>query len=127
VIDRATGIATVQLPDLLPPVNLVFPWQHPFFRFTICMGAVADRIHNGVEYHEREVLPIYANPAHTGWCSVLQPFTAQQLTIQLHKPEELDDHKTVILAAGIEMGTPVAPGRTEPVKWTGCAKVIAVG
>lgn len=42
-IDREHKHAVVQLPELIPGVNLLFNRQYPVFRFVINLGCVADR------------------------------------------------------------------------------------
>jgi hypothetical protein len=130
VIERGTGSAVVQLPNLLPEQNLRMPWQYPYFRFTIGLGVVADRTYHGASYEYTDPHPRqYPHPCylHTEWQMAKQPFAAQSITLQLNQPENLDDAATLLLFAGIEMGTPVSDQLTIPVKYAGCAKIVAVG
>ncbi len=125
-LDREGGHVAVQLPELLPPFNLSVPWRHPFFRFTLCFGAITDRIHDGVEYKDIDNSLPYTQYMTTEWSAVRQSFAAQRIEMQLKYPAGINDQITLILAAGIEMGIPVGRDVIEPVKYAGCGKILLV-
>lgn len=127
-IDRATGSATVQIPDLHQKLNLYLPWEAPFFRLVVSLGVVADRIYNGQDYKDGAGTKNFQTQSfYTPWQHTKQPFAATTITLQLDQPAALQDHHTLILSAGIEMGMPVTDGLISRVKHTGSAKIIAAG
>lgn len=126
-IDRKTGSAVVQLPNLLPRLNLALPWQYPLFRFVAGLGVVADKMYtNGVYKDVTGKKSLYPVSVETDWHPVLQPFTRQRLELNFENMPALDETKTLLLSIGIEMGTPVTNAYITPVKYAGCAKVLRV-
>lgn len=127
-IDRATGTATVQIPDLYQNLNLFLPWEAPCFRLIASLGVVADRIYNGQDYKDAATTTsFHTQTFYTPWQHTQQSFTATTITLQLDHPTTLQDHHTLILSAGIEMGMPVSDGLINRIRHTGSAKIIAVG
>lgn len=125
-IERETGIAEVQLPGLVPGLNLLLPWQYPFFRFIITFGMVADIEFNGINYRSAEKQPLPAL-AHTEWQPARQHFEAQHVVLPLADLALLNDASTLMVCIGIEMGMPVSSQAIDRVKYAGCGKVLAVG
>lgn len=127
-IDRATGTATVQIPELRQKLNLFLPWEAPCFRLIFSLGVVADRIYNGLDFKDvAGTKEFHTQSSRTPWQHIKQPFAATSITLQLDAPAALQDHHTLILSAGIEMGMPVSDGLINRVNHTGSAKIIAAG
>lgn len=108
----------------MPGLNIAFPWLHPFYRFIIILGIVPDSVHNGRDYKDQE----YQQPFKyitTEWQPVRQPAAPENIILALDYPQELDDTKTLLLSVGLEMGTPFSNTDIMPVKYAGCAKVLA--
>lgn len=125
-IERETGTAEVQLPNLIPRLNLLLPWQYPFYRFIITFGIIPDIEFNGTSYKSVEKQPLPAS-AHTVWQPVKQPFPAQRIVLPLADLAVLNDASTLAVGIGIEMGTPVTDQLIERVKYVGCGKILATG
>jgi hypothetical protein len=59
----------------------------------------------------------------------VKPCAATSLQIPIVSPgyPSAGDNETVILAAGIRFGRPLANGEVEQIKYAGTAKILAVG
>lgn len=125
-IDRETNSAWVQLPNLMPEVNLFIPWQFPMFRFVITMQAIKDLHYNyptltGTDRGNT------TQPAYTDWQATGQPYTGERIELTLKDGRIKDDSWTFILSVGLEMGTPISNKVIDTAKYVGCAKILAVG
>ncbi|SEW44624.1 hypothetical protein [Chitinophaga arvensicola] len=125
-VERETGSATITVPQLLPGLNLMLPWQYSFFRIIAIIGLVGDITCKKEDYSsiEKNGPPVTAT---TQWQSVTQPLDAQDLTLQLRDLHQLDDTKTILVGIGIEMGKPYSNKIIHPVKYAGAAKILATG
>ena len=123
-LDRAAGKAVVQLPSLMPGVNLMTSKQYPLFRFVINLGYVADRVFGTkgyVEEGDNENCCVY-----TDWHHTAELFEERELIAQLKDISDMKESSTFILSVGIQMGIPVTNTVVNPVKYAGCAKIMAV-
>lgn len=125
-IERETGTAEVQLPGLLPGLNLLLPWQYPFFRFVITFGIVANIGFNGINYRNAENQPLPVS-AHTEWQLVKRHSEAQRILLALTDLGLLNDDSTLLVGIGIEMGMPVTDQVIERVRYVGCGKILVTG
>jgi hypothetical protein len=123
-IDRENGSALVQLPNLLPDINIFIPWKHPMYRFVISLQTVPDMKHNYPRLTLKET--DCAPAAYSAWYTVQQSYEGSAYTVQL-KAKDLEDDMTLILSVGIEMGMPLSNTVVDIVKYTGCAKILSVG
>lgn len=123
-IDRAAKKAFVQLPELMPGVNLTLAKQYPLFRFIVNLGCVADSLFTNRGYltYEMESRYVYSD-----WQHATQLFTATGISVELKGEAVLSDNITLILSVGIQMGIPITDSVINPMKYAGCAKIIAVG
>jgi len=127
-IDRTTGSAVVQVPELRQKLNLFLPWEAPCFRLVFSLGVVADRIYNGQDFKDAAgIKEFHTQSFYTPWLHIKQSFAATTVTLQLEHPEALQDYHTLILSAGIEMGMPVTDSEINRVRHAGSAKIIAAG
>lgn len=123
-IDKQNGSAWVQLPNLVPEVNLFIPWQYPFFRFVISLQAITD-----LHYNYPELSKINTNEApavYTPWQLTENSYTGELITLQLPEGPQPDDSWTFILSVGLEMGMPVSNTITNTMKDVGCAKILTL-
>lgn len=124
-INRETGSAWVQLPNLLPEINLYIPWRYPLFRFVISLQAVLDLEYN---YPQTSNSNTAAAPvAYTAWQATGEHYAGERIELQLKGGPKQDDSWTLILSVGIEMGTPISNNVINTVKYAGSAKILAVG
>ena len=124
-IDKANGTVTVNLPEIIPGINLTNPDQHPLYRFVFVLGAVADMVYNETRkmympVAEEEIFPAITTTNWHGWKERME---AAEITIRLTNTPDLHNY-TLLLAAGIEFGTPVTNTEVRPVKRDGAAKIL---
>lgn len=124
-IVRDENKAWVQLPDLMPGINLYIPWQYPVFRFVISLKAIADLHHNYPQYTHND-LP-EAPTVYTPWHPTEENYTGQLVELKLNKVRSLTDDWTMILAIGLEVGMPISNNVVNIGKRVGCAKILALG
>jgi hypothetical protein len=127
-IDRAAGRATVQLPELVPGLNLHIPWYNPLFRFVVALGLVTDRTFTGSGYgmrNDTQHFPVAT--ACTSWHAVSQPVEAEMIELDLGISGGMLEENTMLLSVGVEMGVPVSAAVTDVVKRVGCGKILGVG
>jgi hypothetical protein len=123
-IDRTARQAVVQLPELMPGVNLMLNKQYPLFRFVVNLGCVADRLFSTYGYVGAEM---ESRCLYTDWHHTMQLFKSTEVSVELQDTADLREDNTLILSVGIQMGIPVTDTVTNPVKYAGCAKIMAVG
>lgn len=122
-LDRATATATMQLPVLIPGINLANPNKHPLYRLVLVLGAVPD-----IVYHEERKLyqpvnkEIHPVVSETAWYTARQTMEAGTLTAAL-PPAVNQQGYTLLLAAGIEFGVPLTGTEVKPVR-DGAAKLV---
>jgi hypothetical protein len=119
-IDRETASAMVQLPDLVPGINLHLPWKNPMYRFIINLGIADDW---GIDADKASFIPAIYTP----WHLATQHYTGGEFTLQADQTKKLKDEETLIVSVGIEMGNPVTDTLIHTVKHVGCAKLLKVG
>ncbi|SFD02425.1 hypothetical protein SAMN05518672_10193 [Chitinophaga sp. CF118] len=124
-ISRETASAYVQLPNLLPDINLYLPWKYPLFRFVISLQAVSDMHYNYPKLSQKDTDSAPAE--YTAWQTTSLPYAGERIDLQLQDKSKLDDSWTFILAIGIEMGMPVSNTIVNTVKYVGCAKILTLG
>lgn len=127
-MDRETVSATVQLPELIPGLNLHIPWYNPVFRFVTALGVVPDRTFTGPGYGMRNDTAHFPVASEcSGWHSINKPVTAGTIALQLDVTSSVPAECTMLLSVGIEMGIPVSDAVTDVVKRVGCGKILGVG
>lgn len=124
-INRETNSAWVQLPNLLPEVNLFIPWQQPVFRFVITLQTIWDAHYNYPKLNANGVNA--ASVVYTAWQTTGQSYTGERMELELKHKNKLDDSCTFILAVGLEMGMPISNNITNTAKFAGTAKILALG
>jgi len=125
--NRETKSAMIQLPMLVPGINLHLPWKHPFYRFILSFGLVSDVVYENGAYINNQFENQGIECLDTAWHLATDPFQAQTLELQLNIPQALKESQTLVLAIGIEIGTPGANGEITEVKHIGSACILAVG
>ena len=124
-INRETGSAWVQLPNLMPEINLYIPWRYPLFRFVISLQAITDLHYNYPVFTNKDTDA--APAAYTAWQATGENYTGERIELQLEGGRKLDDSWTLILSVGLEMGTPMSNNYVNTMKYVGCAKILTVG
>lgn len=125
-IDRNTCSATVQLPDLLPGINLSLPWQQPMYRIIMSMDIISDG--SGADKSNTASRPLLMNqPATTSWRLATQSYKGETIPLQPDTPKSLSSDETLVVCIGIEMGTLISDAVIERVKYAGSGKVLITG
>jgi hypothetical protein len=125
-IDRAAKGAVIQLPQLIPDLNLLLPWKHRIFRFIGCLGLADDVVYKEGRYIMPDPVGHRFQFEQTPWHITDNVFAAREINLQLNPEAPLEDHQTLILSVGIEMGAPATKG-IQPVKYAGAAIILATG
>jgi hypothetical protein len=121
-LNRKTASAVVQIPELIPGLNLFLPWKAPLFRFIISLGKLTENAVKPIPERTHECV----QPVYTAWHTAQIPFAAQQIEVKIENAN-LDDEHTLVLSVGIEMGAPITNEVIGVVENTGSAKILMVG
>jgi hypothetical protein len=126
VIHRDTKTAIIELPRLIPGINLSIPWKQPFYRFCMSFGLVPDIVYesNGYNNHMDEWAD---TKLETAWHRATETFESLTVELRLDVQGTLKDSQTLIFAIGIEMGAPSLYGGIEAVQYAGSAYIQALG
>ena len=124
-ISREQLNASVQLPQLIPGLNLRNQWNQPYFRFKINLGIIRDIAFDGVAYkpitldvQEHTVL------AETEWASMADKYPAQSFELKFDDAI-FDEHCHLLLSIGIQFGG-VRKGGIVGTKHASCGKILGV-
>ncbi len=127
-INRAAGTAAVEVPALIPGINLHNPKRQPMYRVVTVLGTAADIIFDQQKgmYIPAADTVIASATAATEWKSYKENTAASTLQLALANWDAAQP-MVIILAAGIEFGIPVAPDDIRPVKYAGAGRVLKIG
>ena len=126
LLDKKEGSALLELPGLLPGVNLVVRTPEPYFRVAAVLGIVPDLLYTPggyAPYKEEQPLPLVS--AYTDWRPVKSGAPAQGLELHLPLLPSTGGF-ALVLAAGILLGTPAPNGAIQPVPYRGGGKILKV-
>ena len=120
--------AVVNLPAVNPKLHLVNDYKYPFFRFVVSLGVISDMEFNSKhnEYRQLGKVGGQKNYIQAGWHSTTGNCASQSLEISVNKTPALGENESLILAAGIEFGSPDNSGIVQPKKYSGSGKILAV-
>lgn len=127
-IDRSAGTATVQLPAIMPGINLHNPRKQAMFRFVFTLGMLSDIVFQpGIKDYKpvTEINPHSYAEVSTPWYAFETGCDAQQLLLSV-KNWQAQPHISLVLAAGVEFGQPVSNTEVKFTKYAGAAKVLKV-
>lgn len=121
--------ATLDLPELVPGINLRLKSTYAYYRIIFALGVVPDLVYNDINGY------VTANPSnlldrkilHTEWYNSKKLIDSQVIGINLDRSTALDVSESLLLSIGIEPGAPGMTGEIEPILFAGCAKVLALG
>ena len=126
-LNKEDGSVTVELPALIPGVNLNLPWPQPVYRLVFSIGVVNDLEYGAMGFNPPSQSNNFTNQAYTPWQPSKQIQAAQTINLQLQGFEPLTDNQSIIIAAGIEMGAQHTMSEIHFVKYCGNAKILLVG
>ena len=125
---RDSGNAKLIIPALVPSANFYSPPQHHLFRFIIALGLIPDMVFKPSEGYLLEANLIKGNNAiFSEWFPTRKPLAEQTFELQLENFTGLQDNLSMILGIGIQYGYAVSNSIIEPVKYAGCASILATG
>jgi hypothetical protein len=127
-MDKTNGTASVQLPEMIPGINLTNPNGQPLYRFVFVLGAVADIIYDETRKMYKAAIQeeVFPAVAYTDWHTHKQRMEATEITLAISSPPDLSNY-TLLLAVGIEFGMPLTNTEVRPVKRDGAAKILKMG
>lgn len=127
-ISKDTLSATVKLPALLPGINFINPFKHPYFKISVALGLLPDLEFNHPKYKPvgfDGTLPLVSK-AETEWLPVVKGMEAQELLLTL-PGGNIPAVYTLALSIGIISGKPAERiNGIEQVKFAGAAKIVAM-
>jgi hypothetical protein len=118
--------ALISVPALIKGVNFIPPTAHPFFRVVAALSIVPD-----LYYHQVRYRPIgnyegfRPGVVKTAWKAVNTHSEGINLELTLPATPP-NDHFSLVLSLGIEMGTAKSLSLIEGIKYAGCGKIMAV-
>lgn len=129
-IDRATGSARINIPQLVRDINFFPNSQHPAYSIVVCLGVVPDFTFNSTTgkyaapkwYDTMQGMAI----AETPWYSSLKGSPAQTLEVVLNNPIPPDGGYSLQVTVGVQFGALHDNGMVKQVKRTGAAKILAI-
>lgn len=126
-LSRESLEAQLTLPELIAGVNFFAPSTLPYFRLVGVLGAVPDLFYTPQGYQaEGDYRGVYPQAVYSDWYPVIGGAPATTLALQLSQPPP-NRSFGLVLTVGVVMGTVNQWGRTEPVSYTGSARIVAVG
>jgi hypothetical protein len=126
-LSREQCRARIEVPALVPNINLFASQRYPLYSITAVLGMVPDLFYSASGY--RPSLPAYDNVRPTEqsseWYPVQEGSPAFALELSVAPPP--DAAFTLVLSIGICYGAMLTPTRIEQAPFVGSARVIAVG
>ena len=128
-LDRPRLKATVEIPALLPGINLFLPWSYPLFGFQMTLGVVPDLVYDSAK-HKYDLPPAYdqfvPQVTETPWFPVQGGSPA--ISMELNYPTAPPDQSFILLLSiGIRYGRPGASGQVEQIPRAGAGRILAAG
>ncbi|RPE08201.1 hypothetical protein EGT74_14145 [Chitinophaga lutea] len=124
-INREQGTATIEVPPLIPGMNLFSPWKASYYRLVFSFGPIQDFMHDPQWDYQRCPYPRSRETKDTPWVHLTQPTDRQTITMQL--PHAAAEDETLMLAIGIQMGSPEPDGGIWGNAKQGAGMVLRVG
>lgn len=124
-VDRNNGSAIIELPQLIPGINLQNPKGEPFYRIIFTLGAVSDIVYNA----ERKMYcPVTTDLPHSvtsksNWYNQAESCPGQTINLPLTVWQPAGDI-SLLVAAGVEFGRPFSSAEIRAVKYAGAAKIL---
>ncbi|MBT1708586.1 hypothetical protein KK062_10135 [Fulvivirgaceae bacterium PWU5] len=129
-IDRATGSARINIPQLVRDINFFPNSQHPAYSIVVCLGVVPDFTFNSTtgKYAAPKWYDTMQgwNMVETPWYSSLKGSPAQTLDVVLNNTIPPDAGYSLQLTVGVQFGALHDNGMVKQVKRTGAAKILAI-
>ena len=128
IIDRNTVSAKVTIPELIPGMNFMPPWNLPLFRFVVVLSIFPDMKFTADGYKPMNNQAVYRPvKAETDWMVAGSSQPAREMMISLNNQVIPDSSDTLMISIGIELSKLLTRSIIQPVANVGCAKVLGVG
>jgi hypothetical protein len=126
-ISRQELRAMVTVPALIKGVNFTPPSFHSFYRLVAALSIVPDLHYHQVKYRPNGNYDGFRpEVVRTDWKAINAP--SEATTLELAIPSlPPNNHFSLVLTIGIEMGTAKNLSLIKGVKYAGCGKIMAVG
>jgi hypothetical protein len=126
-IDKPSATAIIGLPELQPGIHFFPNPKYAYYRLTIDMSSINDRIWNEAtgSYNQKSaLLPAYKQ-FYTDWVptSSTQSATTYQIAPAI-EPFSTEPGVLLIVGAGIQYGMPAPDGSIQPVPYAGAARIL---
>jgi len=131
MIRREAMEANVQLPYINTTIQLVNPYNYPYFRVITSLGIVSDMM---LDPEKKIYIPCIQNGNglvdvnHTEWYSTNREIDAQEVILNI-KDSEYDTERedfSLVLSIGVEFGKAGMGTQPEVVRHAGSARVLGV-
>jgi hypothetical protein len=115
--------ARIEVPALIPGINFFLPWNAPFYRFTVTLGAVTDTLFDPKTkcYAAEGLMP---GVLEGEWRAAAQKQAAHSFELAIGELPAKGAGYALIASIGIEMGTPANGTTVEAVPYQGAAKIL---
>ena len=129
-ISREKGMATINIPELIPGINLFNPTLYHYVRILFSLGIIQDEFEEGHPFKSRESIPIEpVSIINKNWCLLdpgEPPIPATDYTLALNNFTELPLYTSLVLTMGIEFGFPNSEELHPTYKGTGCLAILGI-
>jgi hypothetical protein len=131
-MSRESLSARVQIPSLLPGIDLLCSGEHEYYSFIVVLGIVPDLFHDNGKYRPSsfDYAQLGVEMTTTPWSAVHQSGPGMSLDLKMQRIPP-DMHFTSMLSIGIRFGKATSGRETsnrgvEQIPRAGCAKVLAL-
>lgn len=126
-VDKQSGTAAVELPEIIPAIHLANPMKQPFYRLVVKLGCISDIVYDEARKMYRPAAEVNGKSRilQTEWrvSGDITPAQQVELLIENWHPQQ---QVSLILSAGIEYGRPQSGGYIGFTKYAGAAKILKV-
>ena len=114
-------------PTIFPKINIESPWNLGYYRFIVVMGIIPDMASTKYGYAQASEEVTYNTVDDiSGWYQLDLAAPRRNIELRLEDPVFLDETGSMVVSIGIEFGK-MLNDTVQPVKYTGCAKILGLG
>lgn len=130
-LDRASLLATVNVPRINTEIDLLNIQRLPYFRLIVVMGAISNMQYNAdIEDYSPIIADLHGTTSTLmgEWHSAETILPEHTMSVQMSDIllALLTDEVSLILSMAVEFGKVGFMGETVEVKYAGCGKVLCV-
>jgi hypothetical protein len=123
-LDKENLYGMVDIPELIPGINFVNPYNQSYYGFQLMIGVVANMKFMEGQYKPAHGIRFFPVDTESPWFACVEGGPALKLEVSLANPIPLDD-VTVVLAFGIRFGYPGGNNTIVQKKGEGSGKILA--